>query len=119
MDPRALLAEKFTGLVLPEASHAGAYLEAFWDQTVLHLLEHGFWVLMSHGIEQGGPFPLECAACHQLWPCPLTTQAADWILVARRHGLLDEFGIQLADDIVAIIERWHRDGLAVAEARAA
>jgi hypothetical protein len=118
-EPRSSLAARFAALVLTETPYAAAYLEAIWDGSLLQLLEHGFAVLVSHGIVPGGPFPLVCAACGELWPCPLVTAAADWILVARRHGLLEEFGMPLDERIVAILERWHRDGLAVAKARAA
>ena len=59
-----------------------------------------------------------CLACQQAWPCPSVTWAADWTLVARRLGLLKECDIQISDDIAVTIERWHRNGLALAAAAA-
>jgi len=93
-------------------SRSGVDREAFLDHNFLRLIEHAFWLLASHCIDPRGPFPLVCAACSQAWPCPSIIWAADWILAARRHGLLEEFGIQITEDIAGIIERWHRDGLA-------
>jgi hypothetical protein len=90
------------------------YSEALWEHHLLRLVDHALWVLTAHGVAPDGPFPLVCAACGQAWPCPLVTRVADWTLVARWDGLLDEFGVRIGDDVAAIIERWHRDGLAVA-----
>lgn len=108
----------FAAVVLSETTYEVGYPEAFWDYNFLRLIEHAFWVLSSHGIEPGGPFPLVCMACGQPWLCRLGAWAANWILVAQRHGLLDQFGLRVGDDILAIMERWCRDGAAPAEARA-
>jgi|SRR5579859_674287 len=114
VEPVSTAAAEYAAVALPDRC-----VDASWERNLLRLLEHAFWVLTAHGIGLGGPFPLVCAACSQAWPCPSISRATDWILVARRHGLLEEFDIHVSDNIVAIIERWHRNGLALAAAEAA
>jgi hypothetical protein len=62
--------------------------------------------LTSHGISASGPFPFICVACQKPWRCPEITWAADWILSAKRLGLLDELDLELSDDILNILASW-------------
>ena len=85
------------------------YLAAFRNYHELSLLGHAFWILASHGVSEGGPFPLVCAACQKLWRCPEIVWAADWILKAKRRGLLDQFDLELGDDVLALLASWGSD----------
>jgi hypothetical protein len=86
------------------------YRAAFQDFNLLRFIEHAFWLLASHGIRPSGPFPLVCEACMKPWPCPEITWAADWTLTAKQLGLLEKFGLQVGEDIMAILASWGRDG---------
>jgi len=85
---------------------------------LLRLIGHACWLLASHGISPAGPFPLVCATCQKPWPCPEITWAADWILAAQRLGFLDDFGLCLSDNVLAIVAAWGSEATAgQAEAR--
>ncbi|SRR6266508_1153824 len=85
------------------------YRAAFSDFNLLRVTEHAFWLLASHGISSSGAFPPVCAACRQPWRCQQVIWAAGWILRARRLGLLAEFGLELSDDILALLATWGAD----------
>jgi hypothetical protein len=90
----------------PNPTARAAALAASCQRNLLRLTEHAFWVLVSHGVSLEGQLPLICAACQKPWRCPEFRWAADWILTAKRVGLLDEFALRLSDDVRAIVGAW-------------
>ncbi len=98
---------------------SNAWLDSAIEFNLLRVARHAFWLLAAHGISPSGSFPFVCVACHRPWPCPEVVWAADWTLAAEQRDFLAAVRLQVSDDTFAIIERWHRDGVALAEARAA
>jgi hypothetical protein len=68
----------------------------FFSFNAFRLTEYALMVVASHTPQQVDP-PV-CGVCGKRWLCPLTRWAADWILTARRLGLMEVLGPLLDDD---------------------
>jgi hypothetical protein len=91
-------------LSLPESRSQTTRLDAFRKHSVLRLSEHAFWMVSSHG--PGGGDSSVCAACEKPWRCPDVVWAGQWITYAIWSGLLEQAGVQLSNDVVAILAPW-------------
>jgi hypothetical protein len=80
--------------------------DALRDYHELALTGHAFWILATHGIAPNAVFPFDCALCGKPWRCPEVVWAADWIIQAHRHGVLDQHGLRLGNDCLAVIKSW-------------
>src|SRR6266511_5516894 len=82
-------------------------LIAVLDFNLLRLVEHAFSILASHSLSPSGP--LICVACLKPWRCLEVTWAADWTLAGKRRGFLDDGGLDVSDDILAVLACWGTD----------
>jgi len=87
----------------PDLARLGAFS---FTVDLLRVAQHALGVLASHGISPSGPFPFVCVVCGQPWRCSDIVWATDWVLAAQRDGLLDEAGVYVSPDMVAILEHW-------------
>jgi hypothetical protein len=92
-----------------QGSYSVALLEALHDYNLLRLLDRASRILVSHSVSSDARFQLVCLACRKPWCCPDVVWAVDWILKAKRHGLLEQLGLEISNDVMALLAAWGSD----------